>query len=208
MHAVCSVQTYFLPCANSRVRTFFSIFFVFACALAASAENIKDIHPTGYVTDLARVITPDAKTRLENLCLELEQKTGAQMAIVTVRSLQDETVDQYGNELYKQLGVGSKKDSRGVLLLVAPTERKYRDRSRLRSRARHQRRSRRRRRPLDALLFSPGKLQRWHRSRRLAARQIRRRRSRRYAHRNCTRSAQSSRAIMVRPLSPSGRFSS
>ena len=104
---------------------FLLIFFVFACALAASAENIKDIHPTGYVTDLAHVLTPDAKTRLENLCLELEQKTGAQMAIVTVNSLQGETVEQYGNELYKQLGVGSKKDSRGVLLLVAPTERKY-----------------------------------------------------------------------------------
>jgi len=63
--------------------------------------------------------------RLENLCAELEQKTGAEMAIVTVRSLEDETVEQYGNELYKQLGVGSKKENRGVLLLVAPTERKY-----------------------------------------------------------------------------------
>ncbi|MGC1617188.1 MAG: TPM domain-containing protein [Candidatus Acidiferrum sp.] len=104
---------------------FLLIFFVFACALAASAENIKDIHPTSYVTDLAHVITPDSKTRLENLCLELEQKTGAQMAIVTVNSLQDETVEQYGNDLYKQLGVGSKKDNRGVLLLIAPTERKY-----------------------------------------------------------------------------------
>ena len=105
---------------------FLLIFFVFACALAASAENIKDIHPTGYVTDLAQIITPDARTRLENLCLELEQKTGAQMAIVTVRSLDGRDVDQYGNDLFKQLGVGNKKDNRGVLLLVAPTERTYR----------------------------------------------------------------------------------
>lgn len=104
---------------------FLLIFFVFACALAASAEKIKDIHPVGYVTDLAQIITPDAKTWLENLCLELEQKTGAQMAIVTVRSLEGETVEQYANELFKQLGVGGKKDDRGVLLLVAPTERKY-----------------------------------------------------------------------------------
>ena len=101
------------------------VFLFLLFALAASAEKLKDIHPTGYVTDLAGVIRADTQTRLENLCTELEQKTGAQMAIVTVRSLEGETVEQYGNELYKQLGVGSKKDDRGVLLLVAPTERKY-----------------------------------------------------------------------------------
>ncbi|HJX94490.1 MAG TPA: TPM domain-containing protein, partial [Candidatus Acidoferrum sp.] len=94
-------------------------------ALAANAEKITDIHPTGYVTDLAHIISPDAKARLENLCTELEQKTGAQMAIVTVRSLEGETVEQYANELFKQLGVGNKKENRGVLVLVAPTDRKY-----------------------------------------------------------------------------------
>ena len=104
---------------------FLFVFLFLAFPLAAPAENIKDIHPTSYVTDLASVISPDAKTRLENLCLELEQKTGAQMAIVTVRSLEGQTVEQYGNDLYKQLGVGNKKENRGVLLLVAPTERKY-----------------------------------------------------------------------------------
>jgi len=101
------------------------VFLFLFFALAAPAEKLKDIHPTGYVTDLAGVIRADTKTRLENLCTELEQKTGAQMAIVTVRSLEGETVEQYGNELFKQLGVGSKKENLGVLLLVAPTERKY-----------------------------------------------------------------------------------
>ncbi|MGH9742971.1 MAG: TPM domain-containing protein, partial [Candidatus Acidiferrum sp.] len=59
------------------------------------------------------------------LCTELDQKAGAQMAIVTVRSLEGETASQYGNELYQQLGVGGKKSNRGVLLLVAPLEHKY-----------------------------------------------------------------------------------
>jgi uncharacterized protein len=90
-----------------------------------SAEKVKDIHPTGYVTDLAGAVKPETKANLEALCTELEQKTGAQMAIVTVHSLEGETVQQFANDLFKQLGVGSKKDSRGVLLLVAPDERKY-----------------------------------------------------------------------------------
>lgn len=92
----------------------------------ATAEKIKDIRPAGYVTDLAGVIEPPTKIRLETLCTELEQKTGAQMAIVTVHSLDGETVEQYAVDLYKQLGVGSKQDNRGVLLLLSPDERKYR----------------------------------------------------------------------------------
>src|SRR5258705_1047124 len=91
-----------------------------------AAEDIKKIYPAGYVSDLAGVIRPEAKTRLEALCAELEQKTGAQMAIVTVQSLEGESVENHAVELFKQLGVGGRKDNRGVLLLVAPTERKYR----------------------------------------------------------------------------------
>jgi uncharacterized protein len=112
--------------ARSLAPQFLLIFLFFASALAVSADKIKDIHPTGYVTDLAGIIHADSKARLESLCLELEQKTGAQMAIVTVRSLDGDTVEQYANDLYKQLGIGTKKEDRGVLLLVAPTDRKSR----------------------------------------------------------------------------------
>ena len=91
-----------------------------------AAEDVKKIHPSSYVSDLAGVISPEARTRLEALCAEVEQKTGAQMAIVTVASLDGESVENYAVNLYKELGVGKKKDNRGVLLLVAPHERKYR----------------------------------------------------------------------------------
>src|SRR5690242_19646773 len=98
----------------------------FSGAHCAQADDIKSIRPTGYVTDLAGVISPGKRASLEALCGELEQKTGAQMAIVTVRSLDGESVEYYAVDLFKQLGIGSKKDSRGVLLLVAPNNRKYR----------------------------------------------------------------------------------
>lgn len=95
-------------------------------ATLAQAEDIKSIHPTGYLTDLAGVIGAEQKASLEALSTELEQKTGAQMAIVTVRSLDGESVEDYTVDLFKQLGIGSKKDNRGVVLLLAPNERKYR----------------------------------------------------------------------------------
>jgi uncharacterized protein len=107
-----------------------SILFTFAILLFAAAaafcDDIDKISPTGYVTDLAGVIPQDTKQRLEALCAELEQKTGAQMAIVTVKSLDDRPVEDYAVDLFKHLGVGSKKESSGVLLLLAPNDRKYR----------------------------------------------------------------------------------
>jgi uncharacterized protein len=111
---------------HSRIPRLLPILIFLGCALVLRAENLKSIHPTGYVTDLAGVIAADTKARLEALCYELEQKTGAQMAIVTVRSLDGESIENYAVDLYKQLGVGSKSDNRGVLLLVAPAEHKYR----------------------------------------------------------------------------------
>lgn len=107
-------------------RTAAIFFLLFLGTRLAAAEEIKSIHPSGYLTDLAAVIREDARTRLEALCTELEQKTGAQMAIVTVHSLESQSVETYAVDLFKQLGVGGKKDNRGVLLLVAPSERKYR----------------------------------------------------------------------------------
>jgi uncharacterized protein len=95
-------------------------------AYVARAEDLKKIQPTGYVTDLAGAIAADTKARLEALCTELQQKTGAQMAIVTVHSLEGQSVENYAVDLYKQLGVGSRQDNRGVLLLVSPDQRKYR----------------------------------------------------------------------------------
>ena len=92
----------------------------------AWAEKIADIRPQGYVTDLAHVIDPATRAKLETLCAEVEQKTGAQIAVVTVDSLDGRSKEDYAADLYKHLGVGSKKDSRGVLLLLAPKERQYR----------------------------------------------------------------------------------
>jgi uncharacterized protein len=115
-----------MPVPSSiRRRVGFFLFSFFLLALPLAGENPKSIHPSGYVTDLAGVISPEAVSRLDSLCLELQQKTGAQLAIVTVNSLEGEPVEQFANELLKDLGVGQKGQNTGVMLLVAPTEHKY-----------------------------------------------------------------------------------
>jgi uncharacterized protein len=98
---------------------------VLAAALASRADNFKNFKPTGYVTDRAGIINAPTKNQLEAMCTELEQKTGAQMAIVTVESLDGDEIQPYANDLFKQLGIGQKKQDNGVMLLIAPNERKY-----------------------------------------------------------------------------------
>ena len=98
---------------------------VLAVSAVTRAEDIQQIRPIGYVTDLADVLKPQAKTQLEAMCTELEQKTGAEMAIVTVKSLDANEIQPYANDLFQKLGVGKKKVDNGVMLLVAPNDRKY-----------------------------------------------------------------------------------
>ncbi len=111
---------------NSNSILKFCVVFALLCSGGlVHGEDIKQIQPTGYVMDLAGVIKPDTKSQLEAMCLELQQKTGAQLAIVTVKSLDGNEIQPYGNDLFKHLGVGGKKDDNGALLLVAPNDRKY-----------------------------------------------------------------------------------
>ena len=110
----------------TRVNFALLAFLLFALSSFAPAEKIADISPQGYVTDLAQVVDPATKAKLETLCAEVEQKTGAQIAVVTINSLDGRSKEDYAADLYKHLGVGSKKENRGVLLLLVPKERQYR----------------------------------------------------------------------------------
>ena len=109
----------------TRVKFALLVVVLFTSCCFAWADKISDIRPQGYVTDLAQVIDPATKAKLETLCAEVEQKTGAQIAVVTVNSLDGQSREDYAADLYKHLGVGSKKNSRGVLLLMAPKDRQY-----------------------------------------------------------------------------------
>lgn len=79
-----------------------------------------------YVQDFARLLTPETKAKLIAIGNELDQKTTAQLAVVTVNSLDDMAIEDYATDLFRSWGIGSKKDNNGVLLLIAPTERQSR----------------------------------------------------------------------------------
>ena len=98
---------------------------VLAVSVVTFADDLKKIQPTGYVTDLAGVIKPQTKAQLEALSTELEQKTGAQLAIVTVKSLDGKTYKPTRTMRSNSLASGKRNRTTVCLLLVAPNDRKY-----------------------------------------------------------------------------------
>jgi TonB family protein len=82
--------------------------------------------PTGYVDDFANVLNTEAKKQLAALCAELEQKTNAQIAVVTVQTLEGASIEDYAVRLFNEWGIGHKEDNRGLLILLSMEEHKYR----------------------------------------------------------------------------------
>src|ERR1700688_1755342 len=96
------------------------------CVPAARAEQAKNLKPQGYVNDFAGVLSAEAKDKLTALCAEVDQKAKAQIAIVTVSSLEGEPIEQFSIDLATAWGIGPKQKATGVLILVAPNDPKYR----------------------------------------------------------------------------------
>jgi uncharacterized protein len=111
--------------STARFVSFFFLLLIF-CAGNALAEQVKDLKPQGYVNDFAGVLSAPAKEKLAALCGEVDRKAGAQIAVVTVSSLGGEPLEQFSIDLATQWGVGPKQQARGVLILLAPNDRKYR----------------------------------------------------------------------------------
>jgi uncharacterized protein len=82
--------------------------------------------PQGWVSDFAGILAEDTRAQISSLCDEVKKSTGAEIAVVTVSSLEGMSVEEYAVRLFKQWGIGEKEKDNGVLFLIAPNERKTR----------------------------------------------------------------------------------
>lgn len=80
----------------------------------------------GYVNDLAGVISDQDEARLLSIIKGIERKTGAEVAILTIPTLDGESIEEYAVNLYERWGIGKKDIDNGVLLLLAMREREVR----------------------------------------------------------------------------------
>ena len=81
---------------------------------------------TGRIVDQANIIPPDARGAIEPKLADLEAKSGIQLVVATVNSLEGQEIEPYANELFRTWKLGEKDKNNGVLLLVAPNERRVR----------------------------------------------------------------------------------
>lgn len=99
---------------------------VLSTAALSLAESVSQLHPTNYGNDFAHVLSAEMIAELNDTCQQIDQKAHAQIAVVTIKSLDGSDVESYANKLYKQWGIGSKATNRGVLILLAVKDHKYR----------------------------------------------------------------------------------
>jgi uncharacterized protein len=111
------------------MRAWFALLLIVLSGLFGPAFATGPTFPplTGRVVDQANIIPPDIEAQLTSRLAALEAKSSDQLVVVTVPSLQGYEIEEYGYQLGRtwQIGQGERLNN-GVLLLVAPNERKVR----------------------------------------------------------------------------------
>lgn len=90
------------------------------------AEQVRQLKPNGFVNDFANVIDAESNRQIQYLCTQVDQRAQAQIAVVTVQSLEGSTIETFARQLFRQWGIGPKSNNRGVLILLAIRDHKYR----------------------------------------------------------------------------------
>lgn len=99
----------------------------FALPLSLWAERIEDLpKPQNYVSDFAHVLSPEAEQKLDVFCGQVDRRANAQIAVVTINTLDGDDIDDFTNRLEEKWKVGKKGSDRGVVLLFAVQDRKRR----------------------------------------------------------------------------------
>jgi uncharacterized protein len=104
------------------------VLLIIAPSVVLTAESVNTLPaPTGYVNDFAGVLSPSVKANLENLCSQVDRQAHAQIAAVTIKTLDnDQPIDEFATALEEKWKVGRKGTDRGVLMIVVMNPRKYR----------------------------------------------------------------------------------
>lgn len=106
------------------------LLFLFASFVAVGANAQDAAKPTqsltGRVVDAAGIIDPSQLQQLTQKLADFEAKSSDQVVVVTVPSLNGEDIESYSNRLFRAWALGQKQENNGVLLVVAPNDRKVR----------------------------------------------------------------------------------
>ena len=108
------------------VLALFLVSFAVIASTLALGEAVSSLQYSNYVNDFAHVLSSQTVSDLDDVCLQIDQKTHAQVAVVTINSLDGSDIESYAVDLFHRWGIGNKATNRGVLILLAVKDHKYR----------------------------------------------------------------------------------
>src|ERR1700676_2607931 len=85
----------------------------------AWAESVSQLQPSGYVNDFAHILDQNTTAQITDICRQIDERAHAQIALVTINSLDGADIESYAVDLFKKWGIGAKSTNRGVLILYA-----------------------------------------------------------------------------------------
>jgi len=101
--------------------------FLLALMVAPLAWGVENLPaPQGLINDFAGIIPSSYEEKMNLLALEVLNKTGATLTVVTLKDIGGADIDEFTNRLYEKWGVGKRGEDRGVMLLLALKERRIR----------------------------------------------------------------------------------
>ncbi len=102
-------------------RSYFIFIFFIPCLLVG---QISFPSYQNYVNDYANIISVQTESEMNRLALEVKQKTGAEIAVLTVSDMQGLSIDDYATRLFQKWGIGESNNDNGLLFLLSMQERK------------------------------------------------------------------------------------
>src|SRR6266851_4810958 len=108
-------------------RWFAVVLLLLAPAAFLHAEKVSTLPaPTGYVNDFAGVLSPSTKQSIEDLCTQVDRQAHAQIAVVTVKTIDDDvSIEEFATKLQEKWGVGAKVSDLGRAMVPAASQGDY-----------------------------------------------------------------------------------
>jgi len=98
-----------------------SVFINISCY--GSQVNYPTPNDNFFVNDFADVIDTETEWDIQNIAVQLHEKTTAQVVVVTINSLEGLSIEEYAVNLFRNWGIGTAEKNNGVLILVAIEDR-------------------------------------------------------------------------------------
>lgn len=103
-----------------------ALFLILTPALPVLGFYLPEPSAAFYVNDTANLMAKENEDYIIGTCEDLYEKTKAQIVVVTIKSLEDTSIEEYSTELFRKYGIGDAKKNNGVLILLSLDDRECR----------------------------------------------------------------------------------